>query len=93
MYSKLASVVKRAALAESRRLTPEARLEAFLVHSRLMTELHQRWSVLVLTDEHGDRVDFIVGLRGLEAGAFSHAVEFRFTERRYASSASRISLR
>jgi hypothetical protein len=41
MNSKLASAAKNAALAEIRRLTPEARLEAFLVHSRLMTELYR----------------------------------------------------
>lgn len=41
MQSKLASAAKKAVLSESRRLTPEARLEAFLMHSRLMAELHQ----------------------------------------------------
>jgi hypothetical protein len=35
-------------------------------------------AVLALTDEHGNRVDFIVGLRGLEAGAFSRVVEVPF---------------
>jgi hypothetical protein len=41
MDSRLASAAKRAVLNESRRLTPEARLEAFLVHSRLMMELYR----------------------------------------------------
>jgi hypothetical protein len=41
MESKLAIAARRAVIAESQRLTPESRLEAFLVHSRLMTELHR----------------------------------------------------
>ena len=41
MDSKLATAGKQAVLAGSRRLTPEARLEAFLVHSRLMAELYR----------------------------------------------------
>jgi hypothetical protein len=35
-------------------------------------------AVLVLTDEHANRVDFLVGIRGLDAGAFSRAVEVPF---------------
>lgn len=41
MDSKLASAAKQAVLSGSRRLTPEGRLEAFLVHSRLMMELYR----------------------------------------------------
>jgi hypothetical protein len=35
-------------------------------------------AVLTLTDEHGNRVDFLVGLRGLDPGAFSRAIEIPF---------------
>jgi hypothetical protein len=35
-------------------------------------------AVLAVTDEHGNRVDFIVGIRGLDAGAFARAVEIPF---------------
>jgi hypothetical protein len=41
MDSKLAIAAKHAVASESRRLTPEGRLEAFLVHSRLMMELYR----------------------------------------------------
>jgi hypothetical protein len=41
MESKLATAGKRALVIQVRRLTPEQRLEAFLVHSRLMTELYR----------------------------------------------------
>lgn len=35
-------------------------------------------AVLALTDQHSNRVDFIVGLRGLDPAAFSRAVEVPF---------------
>jgi hypothetical protein len=35
-------------------------------------------AVLALTDEHANRVDFLVGIRGLDAGAFSRSVEIPF---------------
>jgi hypothetical protein len=35
-------------------------------------------AVLTLADEHGNRVDFIVGVRGLDSGAFARAVEIPF---------------
>ena len=35
-------------------------------------------AVLAITDEHGNRVDFIVGLRGLDAGAYSRTIEIPF---------------
>lgn len=35
-------------------------------------------AVLVLTDQHANRVDFLVGIRGLDSGAFSRAVEVPF---------------
>jgi hypothetical protein len=35
-------------------------------------------AVLALTDEHGNRVDFLVGIRGLDAGAFLRAIEIPF---------------
>jgi hypothetical protein len=35
-------------------------------------------AVLTLTDAHANRVDFLVGIRGLDAGAFSRAVEIPF---------------
>jgi len=41
MDSKLATATKRSLLAHSRRLTPEQRLEAFLVHCRLMMDLYR----------------------------------------------------
>ena len=41
MDSKVATASKRALLTQVQRLTPEQRLEAFLVHSRLMTELYR----------------------------------------------------
>jgi hypothetical protein len=41
MKSKIATAGKRALLVQARRLTPEQRLEAFLVHSRLVTELYR----------------------------------------------------
>jgi hypothetical protein len=41
MESKLANAAKHAVSSDSRRLTPEGRLEAFLVHTRLMTELYR----------------------------------------------------
>jgi hypothetical protein len=41
MRSALASQQRRDLVAATRRLTPEQRLEAFLVHSRLMAELYQ----------------------------------------------------
>jgi hypothetical protein len=40
MKSKIATASKRDLLVQVRRLTPEQRLEAFLVHSRLVTELY-----------------------------------------------------
>lgn len=41
MDSKIATISKRALLVQVQRLTPEQRLEAFLVHSRLVTELYR----------------------------------------------------
>jgi hypothetical protein len=41
MQSKIATASKRASLIRARRLIPEQRSEAFLVHSRLVTELHR----------------------------------------------------
>jgi hypothetical protein len=41
MKSKLAEVSKGSLVAQSRRLTPAQRLEAFLVHSRLMIDLQR----------------------------------------------------
>ncbi|HSC15096.1 MAG TPA: hypothetical protein VLI71_08260 [Gammaproteobacteria bacterium] len=35
-------------------------------------------AVLALTDQHSNRVDFLVGIRGLDPGAFSRAVEVPF---------------
>ena len=35
-------------------------------------------AVLAVTDEHGNRVDFIVGLKGLDAGAYSRTIEIPF---------------
>jgi len=40
MRSKLAQETTRALVAQTQRLTPEQRLEAFLAHSRLLTELY-----------------------------------------------------
>ena len=40
MQSKLAQQARRALVAATQRLTPEQRLEAFLAHSRLLTELY-----------------------------------------------------
>lgn len=40
MHSKLARDLKRSLVAETQRLTPEQRVEAFLAHSRLLAELH-----------------------------------------------------
>ena len=40
MQSKLANEAKLALLAATRLLTPEQRLNAFLAHCQLMTELH-----------------------------------------------------
>ena len=40
MLSKLAQEARRTLVAETQRLTPEQRLEAFLAHSRLLTELY-----------------------------------------------------
>jgi hypothetical protein len=33
---------------------------------------------LALTDEHGNRVDFTVGIKGLDADAFARAIEIPF---------------
>jgi hypothetical protein len=44
MRSKLATDSKSRLLAQSMRLGPERRLEAFLTHSRLMTELYRAGS-------------------------------------------------
>ena len=41
MESKLAQHGKRALLEATQRLTPEQRLEAFVVHCRLMMELYR----------------------------------------------------
>jgi hypothetical protein len=41
MRSKLAAAAKKSLVAQSQRLTRAERLEAFLVHSRLMAELHR----------------------------------------------------
>jgi hypothetical protein len=41
MRSKLAESLKRSLLESNQRLTPEQRLEAFLVHCRLIAELHR----------------------------------------------------
>jgi hypothetical protein len=41
MRSKLAEYLKQSLLESNQRLTPEQRLEAFLVHSRLVMELHR----------------------------------------------------
>ena len=35
-------------------------------------------AVLALTDKHANRVDFLVGIRGLDPGAFARAVEVPF---------------
>lgn len=35
-------------------------------------------AVLALTDQHSNRVDFLVGIRGLDPGAFARAVEVPF---------------
>jgi hypothetical protein len=40
MESKLAAEAKRSLLAANQRLTPEQRLDAFVVHCRLMMELY-----------------------------------------------------
>ena len=40
MHSKLGQELKQALVAETQRLSPEQRVEAFLAHSRLLTELH-----------------------------------------------------
>jgi len=40
VQSKLAQQARRALVAATQRLTPEQRLEAFLAHSRLLTELY-----------------------------------------------------
>jgi hypothetical protein len=41
MKSKLAEASKGSLVAQSRRLTPAQRLEAFLIHSRLMVDLQR----------------------------------------------------
>jgi hypothetical protein len=41
MHSALATQLRREQLAATHRLTPEQRLEAFLVHNRLMAELYK----------------------------------------------------
>jgi hypothetical protein len=41
MKSKLAEASKGSLVAQSRRLTPAQRLEAFLVHSRLIVDLQR----------------------------------------------------
>jgi len=41
MFSKLAEEARAAMIAAMQRLSPEERLNAFLVHSRLMVELQQ----------------------------------------------------
>jgi len=40
MHSKFTQQARRALVAETQRLTPEQRVEAFLAHSRLLTELY-----------------------------------------------------
>jgi hypothetical protein len=40
MKSKLAMEARRALVAATRKLSPTQRLDAFLVHSRLVAELH-----------------------------------------------------
>jgi hypothetical protein len=40
MQSKLADESRRLLVAESQKLSPEQRLDAFLVHCRLMAEIH-----------------------------------------------------
>jgi hypothetical protein len=40
MYSKLAADIRKALLAEARRLTREERLQAFARHSKLVTQLY-----------------------------------------------------
>jgi hypothetical protein len=41
MESKLAQEAERTLVEETQRLTPEERLNAYLTHSRLMTELYR----------------------------------------------------
>jgi hypothetical protein len=41
MESKLAKEARRALVAENQKLSPEQRLEAFLVHCRLVAELRE----------------------------------------------------
>jgi hypothetical protein len=41
MHSVLATQLRRELVAATRRLTPEPRLKAFLVHNRLMAQLYE----------------------------------------------------
>jgi hypothetical protein len=50
-------------------------------------------AVLAVTDEHGNRVDFIVGIRGLDAVLSRALSKSCFVANVFASSGSRISLR
>lgn len=45
MESKLAKVADRALVEATQRLSPEQRLDAFLVHCRLVTQLHEAGKV------------------------------------------------
>ncbi|MBS0420128.1 MAG: hypothetical protein JSR66_20625 [Proteobacteria bacterium] len=40
MESKVAKIARRALLSDAKRLTPEQRLKAFVVHCQLMMKLH-----------------------------------------------------
>jgi hypothetical protein len=51
MESKLAKEARLALLADARRLTPEQRLNAFLVHCQLMMQLHAAGRRLRISSE------------------------------------------
>ena len=59
MYSKLADDSRKALIAEAQRLTREERLQAFVRHSDPIS------AVLSPHDRFENRVDLLVGIRGL----------------------------
>lgn len=54
------------------------RQDGFTTALRYGDALDPIGAVLALTDEHGNRVDFLVGIRGLDADAFARAAEIAF---------------
>lgn len=65
-------------VSELRGLARHLRERGFPTELRLADSGDPIAAVLAVTDEHDNRVDLLVGIRGLDPAAFSRAVEVPF---------------